>query len=170
MWYNSRKNDFASMGTGFKEYSVDGVRTMLEKNFLEKIKEYFLTNESVAAVYLFGSTVKDRERTNSDIDLAVLFFPHLDKEERFSATLEMAVKLTELAAARGRKTRFDVVDLKSADPFFTHQVMKNKRIILDKDPHYRVKFEVAYRKNFFDLQGFYDLYHKQARKRLKERL
>lgn len=152
------------------EFSVDGVRTMFEEKVFEKIKEYFLTNENVAAVYLFGSTVKGRERRDSDIDLAVLFYPHLDKEERFSAKLGMVVELTEMADTQGRKARFDVVDLKSADPFFVHQIMKNKCLIIDKDPHYRVEFEVAYRKNFFDLQGFYDLYHKQALKRLKERL
>ena len=143
---------------------------MLDEKVFEKIKEYFLADENAAAVYLFGSTVKGRDRTNSDIDLAVLFYPHLDKEERFSAKLEMAVELTEMAGAQGYKARFDVVDLNSANLFFIHQLMKNKQLIIDKDPHYRVEFEVAYRRNFFDLQGFYDLYHKQALKRLKERL
>lgn len=83
---------------------------MLEEKVFAKIKEYFLTNKNVAAVYLFGSTVKGRERNYSDIDLAVLFYPHLDKEERFSATLEIAVELTETTGTFGHKARFDVVD------------------------------------------------------------
>jgi predicted nucleotidyltransferase len=143
---------------------------MLEEKVLEKIKEYFLNDKNVAAVYLFGSTVKGRDRTNSDIDLAVLFYPYLDKEERFSAKLGMAVELAEMAGTQGYKIQFDILDLNSANLFFIHQLMKNKQLIIDKDPHYRVEFEVAYRRNFFDLQGFYDLYHKQALKRLKERL
>ena len=143
---------------------------MLEEKVLEKIKEYFLNDKNVAAVYLFGSTVKGRDRTNSDIDPAVLFYPYLDKEERFSAKLGMAVELAEMAGTQGYKIQFDILDLNSANLFFIHQLMKNKQLIIDKDPHYRVEFEVAYRRNFFDLQGFYDLYHKQALKRLKERL
>lgn len=73
----------------------------------------------MAAVYLFGSTVKGRERASSDIDLAVLFYPHLDKEERFSAKLEMAGELTEMAGIQGCKTQFDIVDLNSADLFLS---------------------------------------------------
>jgi hypothetical protein len=75
-----------------------------------------------------------------------------------------------MAGTQGYKIQFDILDLNSANLFFIHQLMKNKQLIIDKDPHYRVEFEVAYRRNFFDLQGFYDLYHKQALKRLKERL
>ena len=42
------------MGPGIGNYSIDGVRTMLEEKVFEKIKEYFLADENVAAVYLFG--------------------------------------------------------------------------------------------------------------------
>lgn len=143
---------------------------LIEEKVLRVIKEYFLANKSVAAVYLFGSTVKGKERTGSDIDLAVLFYPQLDKVQRFSAKLGIVNDLEEIFNKRGHKIRFDVVDIKSADLFFIHQIMKNKRIIVDKDPHYRVEFEVTYRRNFFDLRDFYELYHKQVLRRLKERL
>ena len=138
---------------------------MLEEKVLEKIKEYFLNDKNVAAVYLFGSTVKGRDRTNSDIDLAVLFYPYLDKEERFSAKLGMAVELAEMAGTQGYKIQFDILDLNSANLFFIHQLMKNKQLIIDKDPHYGWNLKLL-PENFL-ICKFFDLYHKQSSKRLE---
>jgi hypothetical protein len=63
----------------------------------------------------------------------------------------------------------DIVDLYEADLFFIHQIMKGKILIVDYDPAYRVEFEVKYRREFFDRQPFYALYHQQALSRLGRR-
>jgi len=67
------------------------------------------------------------------------------------------------------KQKIDVVDLLSADYFFIHQVMKNKKLLVDRDMRRRVFFEVDCRKKFFDHKPLYDLYRRQAMKRLRER-
>ena len=38
-----------------------------------KIKDYFSNREDVAAVYLFGSHAAGKERSESDVDIAILF-------------------------------------------------------------------------------------------------
>jgi len=145
------------------------VMMLVEEQVLAGIKEYFLSNHEAAAVYLFGSTVKGVARANSDIDLAVLFYPELDKIQRFSAKLGITNDLEERARALGHEKKFDVVDIKSGDLFFIHQIMRNKILVLDKDPRYRVEFEVVSRRKYFDMQGFYKLYHEQVLQRLKGR-
>ncbi|MGI6537949.1 MAG: hypothetical protein ACOX22_06375 [Caldicoprobacterales bacterium] len=67
------------------------------------------------------------------------------------------------------KKKIDVVDLENADLYFIHQIMQNKKLIIDNDIHRRVAFEVAKRREYFDRKPFYDLYHNQALKRLDER-
>lgn len=137
---------------------------MINKELAQRLRGFFQSREEVIAVYLFGSTVKDKNRADSDLDLAVLFHPTLDKVKSFKARLAIANELEETI---GKK--IDIVDIGNADPFFIHQIMKNKLLIMDKDLHYRVRFEVSYRKKFFDRQRFYNLYYGQALKRLRER-
>lgn len=137
---------------------------MLKEELFQELKEYFSKKEEVKTVYLFGSVAKDKERKNSDLDLAILFQPELDQVQRFELKLEIANDLEEKL-----KKQVDVVDMKSADLYFIHQIMKNKILIIDKDMRNRVDFEVNYRRDFFDRQRFYRLYHGQVRKRLKER-
>ncbi|MFZ5689472.1 MAG: type VII toxin-antitoxin system MntA family adenylyltransferase antitoxin [Bacillota bacterium] len=137
---------------------------MVQEFSLERIKKYFEQRDDIIAVYLFGSTVKNKEGKASDLDLAVLFKEGMDQFFRFQEKMQIANELeTQL------KQKIDVVDLRSADYFFIHQVMKNKKLLVDRDTGRRVFFEVDYRKKFFDYKPLYDLYHRQSLKRLKER-
>ncbi len=134
-------------------------------NILEKIKKYFKDIETVKTVYLFGYQVKGKNRSHSDVDIGLLFSPKLSTVDSFEKKLEFAVNLEDLL-----DKKVDIVDLEEADLFFVHQVMLNKKIVLDKDINYRVSFEVDRRRKYFDMLPFYDLYHAQALKRLEERL
>lgn len=138
---------------------------MVNESVLEKIRDYFEQREDVSTVYLFGSTVKDKERKESDLDLAVLFNEGPDDYHRFQAKLQITNELEDHL-----KHKVDIVDLKSSDIFFVHQVMKNKILLLDRHPFERVAFEVKYRRIFFDYKPIYEQYHRQSRKRLRERV
>jgi len=131
---------------------------------IKKISSYFETKEEVNTVYLFGSIAKGKDREKSDLDLGILFKPGLNSIERFEKNLAHAVDLEEIF-----NIPIDVIDLRSADPFFLHQIFLTKIIVLDKDPSIRVNFEVKSRKAFFDRQYFYQKYHEQALKRLERR-
>ena len=134
---------------------------MISESALKVFRDYFARRDDITAVYLFGSTVKNRERKGSDLDLAILFKGEIGPYERFQAKLQIANDLeTEV------KADLDIVDLRSADLFFVHQVMKNKLLLFEREINDRVSFEVEYRKRFFDLMPFYKEYHRQSRKRL----
>lgn len=130
---------------------------------VEKLKKYFL-DKDVAAVYLFGSYVKGKERKGSDLDLGILHKTNDDPLKNFESNIEFAVQLEEIMGIT-----VDVVDLEKVNVFILHQMMLNKIMILDKDPKRRVDFEVARRKEYFDRKYFYKTYHEQALKRLERR-
>ncbi len=132
-------------------------------SIVEKLKDYFL-DKDVAAVYLFGSYVKRKERKSSDLDLGILHNTNIDPLKIFESNLEFAVQLEEITG----KT-VDVVDLEKVNTYILHQMMLDKILILDKNSKRRIDFEVARRKEYFDRKNFYKTYHEQALKRLERR-
>lgn len=137
---------------------------MISEDVVAEIRNYFAQRNEVVAVYLFGSTAKNRETKKSDLDLAVLFSDGIDQYERFQEKLQIA---NDLETNIG--TKIDIVDLRSAELFFVHQAMKEKILLYERDLSSRVYFEVMARKYYFDHILTYQQYHRQARKRLRER-
>ncbi len=137
----------------------------MDKSILiQKVSSFFQNKNEISTIYLFGSFAKGKNRKTSDIDLGVLHNPGLTKVERFEKNLGYALELENLLQAS-----VDVIDLENADPFFLHQVMREKILVLDKNPARRVSFEVSRRRNYFDMKHFYKEYHKQALSRLGRR-
>ncbi|MDI3281276.1 MAG: nucleotidyltransferase domain-containing protein [Bacillota bacterium] len=122
----------------------------------EKLARYFrgLGNGSgVEVAYLFGSFAQGKAGPKSDVDVAVLFSAHLTKEERFDQQLALAV---ELSAHLGREV--DVIDLAASPLILQHQVLLYGKCIFERDPRTRVEFEVASRRNYFDMQRVWELH------------
>jgi predicted nucleotidyltransferase len=135
-----------------------------KEQVLKIIREYFANQDDISTVYLFGSVVKGRTTSHSDVDIAVLFVPGLSLLQRFERKLEFTNDLEDRL-----KRKVDLVDLDNADLYFIHQVMLHKEIVLDRAVERRVSFEVEKRRKYFDRKYFYDLYHRQALKRLGEK-
>lgn len=137
---------------------------MIGEVLIGKIMDYFSHRDDAIALYLFGSQAKGTARPASDLDLAVLFKEGLDPLRRFQMKLQITNDLEELL-----DTKVDLVDLRSADLFFIHQVMRHKVLLLEQDTSSRIAFEVDYRKRYFDHIPILELYNRQARNRLTER-
>lgn len=137
---------------------------MNKPDIIHQLKNYFSASDAIDSVYLFGSTAKNKQRPNSDIDIAVLFGDDLSELDRFDRKLNIASELEDLLGSP-----VDIVDLRTSDPYFIHQIMLNKELIYDMNTNARVAFEVEARREYFDRIPFYELYHKQAMKRLEER-
>ncbi len=131
---------------------------------VNELKSYFLEKD-VAAVYLFGSYVKNKNRKNSDLDIGLLHSSNKDPVKNFEKSLEYALELEEKLGIT-----VDIVDVEKTDVFFGHQMMLNKILIIDKDVNRRVRFEVKRRKEYFDRKHFYKIYHQEALKRLERRV
>jgi uncharacterized protein len=132
-------------------------------SIVDILKTYFL-DKDVAAVYLFGSYVKMKERESSDLDIGILHKTNIDPLKKFESNLDFAVQLEEITGIT-----VDLFDIEKVNTYLLHQMMLNKILILDKDTKRRVAFEVARRKEYFDRKSFYKIYHEQALRRLERR-
>jgi hypothetical protein len=111
---------------------------------------------SVVAAYLFGSVARGEERRGSDVDVAVLF------SEPVSAALGNAVSRLEGDLERVLRRPVQVVELNRAPADLVHRVLRDGKILLDRDREARLDFEVRARNEYFDLEPIRRLYRRAA--------
>ena len=111
------------------------------------------------AVYVFGSVARDNDGPASDVDIAVLF-------DQVPPSTLMGPRLSlegRLEQALGRPVDLVVLNTASAD--LVHRVLRDGDLVVDRDRARRIRFEVAKRNEFFDLQPIRDAYRRVARRR-----
>ena len=118
----------------------------LPENILELLPgalEYLESHPKVLFSYIFGSLAKGRQLPLSDVDIAVYL------AETFDVTddkLEILGKLIGIL----QTDEIDLVVLNTAGlPLIMH-VLRNKKIIVDKDPFARHIFESLMMRKYFD--------------------
>ncbi len=112
-----------------------------------ELRSFFASNPGDAvAVYLYGSVARGSAREGSDVDVGVLLEKDpprtlkglmLDVESHLEALLEVPVQL---------------VVLNRAPPDLIHRVLRDGKLVLERDRSERIRFEVKARNEFFDLQ------------------
>jgi uncharacterized protein len=112
--------------------------------------------KDLVAAYLFGSVARGTARLDSDVDLAVLF------ANAPASTLSAQPFALEdnLCAQLGRPVQ--IVVLNSAPPDLAFRVLREGRLILDRDSAARARFEVRTRNEYFDIKPFLDRYRRTA--------
>ncbi len=117
------------------------------------VSRYAASQPSILAAYLFGSVVRGRLTTESDIDVALLFAEPPDALR----VLDMREDLTTLL---GRQA--DLVNLNQASPILGMQVLRNGEIVFERSARAARQFRVRTIFAYFDL--------KQVRKPIEEAL
>lgn len=100
------------------------------EELLSRIERALLPVSAARAALLFGSHVVGHARSSSDVDIAVLV-------DAASATALRKPLLWSLFAALGRELpaeRLDVVVLNDAPPKVAFHVLKEGRVVLERDP------------------------------------
>ena len=97
---------------------------------------------AIMAVYLFGSVASGTAKASSDVDVAVL----LDKRKLDSfSLLTFITRLEEVL-----ECHVDVVMLHSATELFKYEVRRSGKVIYDRSPQFRKRFEIRSRKAYED--------------------
>ncbi len=110
----------------------------------------------VIAAYLFGSEARGAAGPGSDVNLAILL-------GRRPAPTLMAQPYGLADDLQGLlRRRVDLVVLDTAPPDLVHRVLRDGILLLDRDPSTRIRFEVAARNAYFDLQPFLERYRRGA--------
>ena len=112
----------------------------------KKIEEFFRSRApEVVAVYLFGSAARGTARSDSDVDVGILL------SEDPPSTLD-GLRL-DLAGALEHElaTPVDLVVLNKAPPDLVHRVLRAEKLLVDREPAVRIRFEVRSRNEYFDV-------------------
>jgi len=123
-----------SLKSDQKNKLVAAISSYLEDNF-----------EEIVAAYLYGSLAANLPF--SDIDLGVLTKNNLDQALKFELDLEN--RLEKIV-----KYSVDVRVLNGAPLSFCQNVIRHRKVILDRDPNLRADFEGQILKQYFDFVYF----------------
>ncbi|HEU4619223.1 MAG TPA: nucleotidyltransferase domain-containing protein [Gammaproteobacteria bacterium] len=102
---------------------------------LARLGESWSADGDVAAAFLHGSRARGTARPDSDVDLAAILRSGLTASERWRKRL---VLLESAAAALGTDA-VDLVILEEAPSAVGHRVIRDGRLILERDAHRRVQ-------------------------------
>ena len=113
-------------------------------------------HDDVVAVYLFGSTARGTRRDDSDVDVGILVE---GQPPRTLAGLKLGLE-GEIERALGLPVQ--LVVLNTAPPDLVHRVLRDGKLLLDRDPSARIRFEVGSRRDYFDVLPYLRRYRRQG--------
>ena len=91
---------------------------------------------NIVAIYVFGSIVTAKDRSRSDIDVAIMVRSPMKGTER----VQLETSLSNLL-----KRDVDLIIFGEASPLLQHQILKSGLLVYERDPKGRVRQEVAAR-------------------------
>jgi predicted nucleotidyltransferase len=106
------------------------------------------------AVYLFGSVARGDAGPDSDVDVGILFAVEPP------ATLDAPQFVIEAELERLLGRPVQVVALNRASTDLVHRVLRDGRLVLDRDRSARIRFEVRSRNQYFDMAPIRRLYRR----------
>jgi len=136
---------------------------LIEK-MISILKNYMISKENVKFAYLFGSYAENRERKDSDIDVAV-YLSGIHEDDFFKYKLDLKTELEQIF-----KKTVDVVIMNNASPLLNHEVFKNGIIIKNSEPSILSQFRA---KNFYyyiDQMYIINTYFKYTKEKIGMRL
>jgi len=120
-----------------------------------RLKAFFEDDpRGAVAVYLFGSVARGEAGLESDVDVGILF------AEDPPATLGAPQFAIEAALERRLGSPVQVVALNRAPADLVHRVLRDGRLVLDRNRVARIRFEVRARNEYFDLAPIRRLYRR----------
>lgn len=107
---------------------------------------------AVSCAWVFGSVARGDASCRSDLDVAVLLGQPPTRED-VDALRAMAAALEPYAPSR----RVDVVMLGPQGPIFRHRLLREGRLVLDRDPTRRIDFEARTISEYLDWKPTHDI-------------
>lgn len=134
-----------------------------EAGLIRNLRTILQDTPDLVAVYLFGSTARQQTHALSDLDLAVLFEPGLTEEALFDRTLELGAILED-----SLRQSVDLVALNRAPPALCFQVLKDGRLVVERDRTQRCLFVVRALNRYYDAKSYLDYHNAQLVSRIRE--
>jgi len=112
----------------------------------ERLRGALRSSSGIVCAYLFGSMARGEAGPRSDVDVAVLF-EHAPASRLDAGPLDLE---GDLERALGREVQLVVLNRAPAD--LVHRVLRDGRLVVERNRAERIRFEVARRNEYFDLE------------------
>ena len=116
----------------------------LPENINQKINalsEFFGSDPNIVFAYLFGGLLKERQNPLSDIDIAVYI-----KDVKNLNYIDLFGKVTDILGT----DEVDLIVLNTSPVSLTGRILQNRRVLTDKDPFLRHRYESVTLRKYFD--------------------
>jgi uncharacterized protein len=116
----------------------------IPKNIDEKIKslpELFINDPNIVFAYLFGGLLRGKRNPLSDVDLAIWV-----KNLKAFDYLALFAKITNILGT----DEIDLVILNRAPLSLSGRILQNRKVLIDKEPFQRHRYESLILREFFD--------------------
>ena len=126
-----------------------------QQNLIKLSKKIFQEEEGVLFCYLFGSQVTKNLVPESDVDLAI----YLDesKVKNFSdKRLELIAKISKVL-----KRETDVIVLNTVYPFLGYVILREGKLIFERNQAKRISFELKKLNEYFDFKPILEMYNER---------
>jgi predicted nucleotidyltransferase len=120
--------------------------------------------EGVIAAMLIGSQARGTPGPLSDVDIAVWHEPGLNPAGR----LQLQVKLARLASETLRTNEVDIVMLNQAPPLLRHRAVRDRKLLVERDPVARVRLDARALLDYLDTKPLRAEMSRGLRKRIRE--
>ncbi|MFQ5796714.1 MAG: nucleotidyltransferase domain-containing protein [Candidatus Bipolaricaulia bacterium] len=128
-----------------------------------ELERYLEGEREILALYLFGSHSEGVTHVRSDVDLALLLAPKVDKGRYFEYRLRYLSGMRKFF--RGK---LDLIILNQVPPLLQFQVLKKGQLIFDRDSDVRAEFEMKMLSRYYLSTGFYKFHFTHLIRRIKE--
>ena len=129
----------------------------------QALTAYLRSQSEIVAAYLFGTVASGKAHKFSDVDVALLLADGVKWERRWEIILE-AMGKAETAFRR----RADMVVINEVSLFFAFQILKNGRVVFERDKAARCRFEMRARSEYYDYQPYLKYQQTEFLRRLKQ--
>jgi hypothetical protein len=123
---------------------------------INRVVDYFECRDEISTLYIFGSTAKGRETSESDIDVAVL----IDEQKKGRRTYEALKKVYYAASPKLSRRPVQIVILNTASPFLKYRILKTGKVLFEKNRRLRVNFTANTITEYFDYKPIEDVFLK----------
>ncbi|MCL4394726.1 MAG: nucleotidyltransferase domain-containing protein [Chloroflexi bacterium] len=131
---------------------------------LRGLQMFFARQPDVVLAYLFGSVAKGTARERSDVDIAVLFDPRLDRFERGERFLSLLGRIPSDLATH----EMDVRVLNDAAPVFRAEVVRSGKPIYAKSRQEQIDFEVRVMAEYDDTRPMREFFKRKLFQEIRE--
>ncbi|MDD5621294.1 MAG: nucleotidyltransferase domain-containing protein [Candidatus Pacebacteria bacterium] len=127
-----------------------------QKHIIKQIESVSKKRKEIILSYLFGSFALGTTNRNSDVDIAI-YLDSKKVKDLFDARLMLIKEFSQAL-----KKDVDVVVLNTAKPFLKYVIIKEGKLVFQRDEGLKIDFEVKTLNEYFDFKPYMEMYQKAA--------